>query len=101
MSTANSRLFQVVHQFKFFAAPAGREPRFRDEKQHGLAAVSRLIERALPPFACRNAAMRVDIEENFVFPAVTRQPIAQGDSLGVVSARMAQEYARHVKVPDK
>ena len=36
-----------------------------------------------------NAALRIEIEKDFVLPAVTRQPVAQGDRLGIVCARMA------------
>ncbi len=59
------------------AAPRRAEPCCRDQEQHRLAAVRRLVERALPSLAGRDAALRVEIEENVVLPAVTRQPIAR------------------------
>jgi hypothetical protein len=69
-------LVQVVRQFKFSATPTGVEPSFGNQEQHRLAATRRLVERAFPALASRDAALRVQIEENFVFPAVTHQPVA-------------------------
>ena len=53
------------------------------------------MQRALPALAGGNAALRIEIKEDFVLPAVRREPVAQGDGLGVVGARMAQKDARH------
>jgi hypothetical protein len=84
---------------ELFAAPTRSEPCFRHEKQNRLAAVRGLVERALPALAGRNAAPRVDIEKNVVFPAVARQPVAQRNRFSVICARMAQKYARHKEEP--
>jgi hypothetical protein len=47
------------------------------------------------------AGMRIEIEENFVLPAVCREPVAQSDRFGIVGARMAQKDARHDKCPEE
>jgi hypothetical protein len=86
---AEQPLVQVVRQMKFPETPTRTEPCFRDEKQHRLATVRRLVERALPALSGSNAALRVEIEEDFVLPALAPQPIAQADGLGVIHARMA------------
>jgi len=73
--------------------------RIFESGRRGLATIGRLVECVFPAFAGHDAALWIEIEENFVFPAAIRQPIAQSDGLGIVRARMAQKDARHAKRP--
>ena len=88
-------LVQAVCQIEFLTAPDRTKPGFGDQEQHRFAAVRRLMQLAFPTFAGRDAALRIEVEEILVPPAVIRKPVAQGDGLGIVSARMAQKNARH------
>ncbi len=87
-------LVQAARQLVFLAAPARGEPTGRDDEHHRLAARRRRVQCAFPPLARRDAAIRIDVEENVV-PAFGGEPIAQRDGLEVVVARMAEEDARH------
>src|SRR6185295_10755897 len=69
---AEQPLVQAVCQIEFLPAPNRAEPSFGDEAQHRLATSRRLVKRTLPALAGRNATLRIEIEENLVFPAVTR-----------------------------
>ena len=91
----------MVGQVELSQAPARREPSFRDHKQHRFAAVGRLIEHAFPLLARHDPAVRVEVEEDFVFPAVIGEPVAQGDRLGIVAARMAEKIRDTPKMPEK
>ena len=75
-------------------APAGRQPLGRDQREHDLAAIGGLLQGFLPALAGDDAALGVEVEENVV-PAVGSEPIADLDSLVVVSARMTDEKTRH------
>lgn len=97
---AEQPLVQAVRQIEFFEASTRVEPCFRHQEQYRLATVRRLVERAFPAFSGYNAALRVEIEENLIFPALIRQPVAQGDRVGIVRARMAQKNARHNNRPE-
>src|ERR1700737_3509968 len=85
-------LVERMREIQFFAAPNRSEPRLRHQEQHRLAAARPPAPPALPR---GNSAVRNEIEENLIFPAVIRQPVAQGDRVGIVGARMAQKDARH------
>src|SRR3984893_2535729 len=63
-------LVERMREIQFFAAPNRSEPRLRHQEQHRLAAARRLVQRALPALARGNAALRIEIEEDFVFPAL-------------------------------
>jgi hypothetical protein len=89
----------VVCQIQFFAAPSGCKPRLRDQEQHRLTAVCRLIKRTLPALTGCDAALRIEIKENFIFPAVSSEPVSQRDCFWVVGAGMADENARHANRP--
>jgi hypothetical protein len=78
----------------FVQAPTGAEPVRRDQQDHRLAAVRLLVQRPLPALARRDAAIRVEIEEDVV-PAFAREPIAQSDGLEIVVGGMAEEDAGH------
>jgi hypothetical protein len=89
-------LVQLLGKIELLQAPPGCEPGFRHQKEHRLAAIGGFVQRALPTFATRNAALRIKIEEDFILPAVIGEPVAQGDCLGIVAARMAEKDVRHV-----
>ena len=55
------------------------------QEQHRFAAIGGVVERPFPSLPDSNAAVRVEVEENFVLPAVIDQPIADGDPLGIVT----------------
>ena len=60
----------------------------RDEEQHRLAPICRLVEREFPAVSGDEAALRVEIEENIVFPAFAAQPVAERNRLVSVCAGM-------------
>ena len=78
----------------FLCAPAGAEPIRRHEEDDRFAAARGVVQRPLPALPRRNAALRIEIEEN-VLPAFGGEPVAQRDRLEIVLARMTQKYARH------
>jgi hypothetical protein len=53
-----------------------------------------LLQSRLPPLTGLESSLGIEIEKQIV-PAMADQPVAQGDSLGIVRARMAEEEARH------
>jgi hypothetical protein len=75
-------------------AVARRQPLRRDQRQHDLATRGGLLQGFLPALAGDDAALGVEVEED-VIPAVRGEPIADLDSLVVVTARMTDEKARH------
>ena len=73
---AEQPLIETVRQMEFFEAPTRREPCLRHEEQHRLATICRLVQRALPALPCRNASIRIKVEKDLVFPAVSCEPVA-------------------------
>src|ERR1700737_2705107 len=67
-------LVERMREIQFFAAPNRSEPRLGPQEQPPPAAARPLVQRALPALARGNAALRIEIEENLIFPAVIRQP---------------------------
>jgi hypothetical protein len=63
-------------------------------EENGLASPCALVQPIEPALARDQTALRIDVEEEVV-PAACDQPIAQGQGLRVVRARMADEDPRH------
>ena len=87
-------LVELMSEVEFPLTPARVEPGARHDKEHSLAAIDGLVKRTLPAFAGGYPALGVEIKKN-VIPALPLQPVAQGDGLGIVAARVTQKDARH------
>jgi hypothetical protein len=86
-----------MREVELLQAPVGSEPSLGDEEQHRLAALRCPVERALPTFTRRDAALRVKVEEKVV-KALRGESIGQRLRFGVVFAGVADENARHVSM---
>jgi hypothetical protein len=70
--------------------------RRRDVSRPRLNALGSLLQGRLPPLTGFEPPVGIEIEKQIV-PAVANKPVAQGDGLGIVPARMAKEEARHFR----
>src|SRR4051812_7325289 len=75
-------------------APTRGQPPWRDQREHNLAAMRRLLQRFFPALPGNDAALGIEIEED-VLPAILDKPVADLDGLFIVPARMADKYAGH------
>ena len=91
---AEDLLAELLGEQKLGQAPLRIDPRSRDEKDHGFAAMRGQAKRLLPPFA-GNETARLGNVEKILVPAVFLEPLAEGERVRVVRARMADEDERH------
>ena len=92
ISTPNSRLLSRCARLNSLRHQPEASQAARDQEQHRLAAVGRLVQRALPALAGRDAAVRIEVEEDVV-PAFAR---SQSRS-ATASALLALEWLRKMR----
>jgi hypothetical protein len=97
---AEQALVEPVREIELLQAPVGIKPCLRDEEEHRLAPLRRLVELALPTLAGGDAALRIEVEKNVV-KTLHDEPIGKRSRFSVVLAGMAEEYAGHVAKPPR
>ena len=84
---------QFFGELILITTPFRREPFFRYEEEHRLAAGGRIFECVGPTLAGSNATLGIEIQKDIVrpAPAFADEPILQRDRPVVVLARMADK----------
>ncbi len=87
-------LAEGLGELELVEAPFGGAPVWRDKHDDREAALARLLQLLFPALARGEAMFGIKVEEGLAI-AFGPQPVAYGDRLCVVFARMADEYHAH------